>query len=270
VAGFSRATRRPGRGIAAGVTDVSDRLRDEQYGDASRFAVRVELHRRFSTNPEPWHRSVFDLLRLPPDARVLELGCGPALLWRGNAEHIPPGWRIVLSDFSPGMLEAARKVLAPVKRPFELCVVDATQIPFDADEFDGVIANHMLYHVPDRERALSEIRRVLAPGGRLYAATIGHRHLHELLGLAGVPNRPPRAFGIENGHAQLEAAFRDVAFHEYRNKLRVTDAGLAIDYVESIFGPLGNREEILRVIEGRISASGAFELTSSSGLFECS
>jgi ubiquinone/menaquinone biosynthesis C-methylase UbiE len=252
-----------------GVIEPPNRLRDEQYGDASRFGARVELHRRFSTNPEPWHSWMFDRLGLPPDARVLELGCGPALLWRGNADRIPSGWRIVLSDFSPGMLEAARRVLAPVNHGFELVVVDATEIPFDAQAFDGVIANHMLYHVPDRERALSEIRRVMTPGGRLYAATIGRRHLQELYELAGLPNRPPQAFGVENGGEQLEAVFDDVVFHEFHNALRVTEAEPALAYVESIAGPLENRDEVVRVITARISAHGAFELTSSTGLFEC-
>ncbi len=246
-----------------------NRLRDEQYGDASRLGARIELHRRFSTNPEPWHRWMFDRLRLPPDARVLELGCGPGLLWRGNADRIPARWRIVLSDFSPGMLEAARKVLDPVEHEFELAVIDATEIPFDADAFDGVIANHMLYHVPDRARALAEIRRVTVPGGRLYAATIGHPHLQELYELAGLANRPPEAFGVENGRAQLEAAFDEVTFHEFPNALRVTEPEPALAYVESIAGRLENREEIVRVIDERISAHGAFELTSSTGLFEC-
>lgn len=253
-----------------GEIEPFDRLRDEQYGDASRFAARVELHRRFSTSPEPWHHWMFDRMQLAPDARVLELGCGPALMWRGNAERVPSGWRIVLSDFSPGMLETAGRVVAPIDRAFELAVVDAVQISFDTDAFDGVIANHMLYHVPDRERALSEIRRVLAPAGQLFAATIGHRHLHELYELAGIPNRASQAFGIENGRAQLEAVFRDVSFHGFDNDLRVTEAAPALAYVESIVGPLENREEIVRVIDERISADGAFELTSSSGLFVCS
>lgn len=249
--------------------DPPNRLRDEQYGDASRFGARVELHRRFSTNPEPWHRWMFDRLRLPPDARVLELGCGPALLWRGNADRIPSAWRVVLSDFSSGMLEAARRVLTPVDHEFELVVVDAAEIPFDAEEFDGVIANHMLYHVPDRERALSEIRRVMVAGGRLYAATIGRRHLQELYELAGLPNRPSQAFGVENGGAQLQAVFEDVVFHEFPNALRVTEAEPALAYVESIAGRLENRDEVVRVIAERISARGSFELTSSTGLFEC-
>ena len=251
-----------------GVIEPPNRLRDERYGDASRFGARVELHRRFATNPEPWHRWMFERLRLPPDARVLELGCGPALLWR-NADRIPSGWRVVLSDFSSGMLEAARSVLAPVDHEFELVVVDATETPFDAEAFDGVIANHMLYRVPDRERALSEIRRVMVAGGRLYAATIGRRHLQELYDLAGIPNRPPQAFGVENGGAQLQAVFDDVVFHEFPNVLRVTEAEPALAYVESIAGRLENRDEVVRVITERISAHGAFELTTSTGLFEC-
>lgn len=212
---------------------------------------------------------MFDRLQLAADARVLELGCGPALLWRGNDDRIPSGWRIILSDFSSGMLEAARRVVARVDHGFEFAVVDATEIPFEAEQFDAVIANHMLYHVPDRELALSEIRRVLAPAGRLYAATIGRRHLLELYELAGLPNRAAQAFGVENGGAQLEAVFEDVLFHDFPNALRVTEAEPALAYVESIAGRLEGREEVERMIDERISARGAFELTSSTGLFEC-
>ena len=42
---------------------------------------------------------------------ILELGCGPAFFWRSNLEHIPDDWEIVLSDFSPGMLQKAQHIL---------------------------------------------------------------------------------------------------------------------------------------------------------------
>ncbi len=51
--------------------------------------------------------------------------------------------------------------------------IDAQSIPFEDETFDAVIANHMLYHVPDRPKAIAEIKRVLKPGGRLIATTIG-------------------------------------------------------------------------------------------------
>ena len=56
-----------------------------------------------------------------------------------------------------------------------------SRLPFEADTFDAVVANHMLYHVPDRAQALAEMQRVLKPGGQVYLATNGLAHLRELL-----------------------------------------------------------------------------------------
>src|SRR3954453_4717747 len=95
------------RGAAPLGTDPAY-LRADQYRDASNLNARIALHERFSTNPYGWHRWVFDHLRFAPQARLLELGCGAASLWRENRARIPNGWEIFLSDFSPGMAQEAR------------------------------------------------------------------------------------------------------------------------------------------------------------------
>src|SRR2546425_966981 len=138
-------------------------LRSEQYRDASNLNARIALHERFSTNPYGWHCWVFEHLRLSPQARVLELGCGPGILWRENLSRIPSGWAVFLSDFSPGMVQEAQTGLPGSGREFSYAVVDAQAIPSREASFDGVIANHMLFHVPDRAKALVESRRVLRP-----------------------------------------------------------------------------------------------------------
>ena len=83
-------------------------LKNEQYKDSSNLDARTAIHQKFSTNPQGWHNWVFDqLLQLPDNANILELGCGPAYLWRENVGRIPAGWRITLSYFSYGMLDSA-------------------------------------------------------------------------------------------------------------------------------------------------------------------
>ncbi|HEX6122547.1 MAG TPA: class I SAM-dependent methyltransferase, partial [Ktedonobacterales bacterium] len=208
-------------------------LRGEQYRDASKLNARINIY-RFSTNPVAWHRWVFEQFRLPAAGRILELGCGPATLWAENLERIPRGWDITLADFSPGMLEAARRALGPYESYFRYQEMDAQAIPFADRTLDGVIANHMLYHVPDRPRALREIARVLKPGGLLYAATNGQGHLTkigELIGQvdpaaldawhAGVDSDAD--FTLENGAGQLAPYFASVAKRRYRSELRVTE-----------------------------------------------
>src|SRR5262249_38702667 len=95
-AGRRRAERRPPqarRSLSSRFTE-STWLKEEQYRDASNLRARIELHRRFDTNPEPWHRWVFDRLDFPAEADILEVGCGPAELWRQNLDRIPAGWRL--------------------------------------------------------------------------------------------------------------------------------------------------------------------------------
>jgi len=142
-------------------------LRNDQYRDAGNLNSRINLHYHFSTNPADWFRWVFDHFNLPARASVLEIGCGPARLWVGNLDRFPSAWQIFLSDFSLGMLLAARSNLVQHTFPFNYSALDAQAIPFPPATFDLVVANHMLYHVPDIQQALKEIRRVLKPGGRL-------------------------------------------------------------------------------------------------------
>jgi ubiquinone/menaquinone biosynthesis C-methylase UbiE len=73
---------------------------------------------------------------------VLEVGCGDGNIWRENLDRIPPGWRLTLTDFSPGMVDAARAVLGDRA---EYAVADVQELPFSDASFDAVIANHMLF-----------------------------------------------------------------------------------------------------------------------------
>ncbi len=75
------------------------------------------------------------------------------------------------------MVEKAREV---VGHRADYRVADIRALPFEDESFDGVVANHMLYHVPDRPQALAEIRRVLRSAGRVFATTNGGDHLQEI------------------------------------------------------------------------------------------
>ncbi len=139
-----------------------------QYGAASILNTRLQFHDRFSINRYGWHRWVFDQFHLKSPSTILELGCGAGALWRENLDRVLESWHITLTDFSEGMLKQARQNLAGGS-VFEFRKVDAQikPLPFADASFDAVIANHMLYHVPDRQSVLLEIRRVLKPNGRL-------------------------------------------------------------------------------------------------------
>jgi ubiquinone/menaquinone biosynthesis C-methylase UbiE len=251
----------------------------EQYQNASNLNDRIQLHVRFSTNSYSWQLWVFDQLKLAPRSRVLELGCGPGNLWRLNSARIPAGWEITLSDFSPGMLEETRRNLSGLGRPFKFEVADAQALPFDAASFDAVIANHMLYHVPERPKAFSEIRRALTPEGRFYAATNGEAHLQELhtlvsqfdptIALWGKPGA--HGFTLEGGGAQLAPWFANVTMHRQENALVVTEAEPLVAFVASMAGARlsgERRAAFIRFVEQQIESSGSIYITKESGLFE--
>lgn len=250
-----------------------------QYRTNGNLSRRLDLHRRFSANSQGWHRWVFDHLALSPAARILELGCGPGTLWLDNRTRVPRDWRITLSDFSPGMIDEARRQLVDVAPNISFEIFDAVSIPFDDGAFDAVIANHMLYHVPDLPATLGEIRRILSPGGRFYAATNGQRHMWELDELVrlhapgnDMPNVAER-FGLENGLEHLTPWFSAVDRHDYPDSLEVTEAEPVIQYAQSMSGTEhlteAQLESMRRTIADSIERTGRFHVTKSAGLFTC-
>jgi SAM-dependent methyltransferase len=237
-------------------------LLERQYRTAEHLQTRIALHERFSTNPEPFPRWVFDRLPLESAADVLEVGCGNGNLWHSNRDRIPPRAQLTLTDFSEGMVEEARGRLGGLAT---YRIADVQELPFADASFDLVIANHMLYHVPVPRRALSEIVRVLRSDGLLVATTNGRDHLRELR-VTGT--RWSRTFGLENGPAQLARFFSDVEVELYRDSLRVTEVEPVIEFVRSLAVPVLDDDvaQLATQAESSIARDGAFHVTTATGL----
>jgi ubiquinone/menaquinone biosynthesis C-methylase UbiE len=252
-------------------------LKFNQYRDSSNLDARAAIHQRFSTNPYGWFHWVFDRLSaLPENARILELGCGPGYLWKECGQPIPASWNITLSDLSPGMVDAAWRNLVVIGRNFKFEQIDAQSIPYPNETFDAVIANHMLYHVPDRKKALSEIKRVLKADGRLFASTLGKDHMREmwerLEHVAPVTRETiTSAFTFENGTAQLQEFFPRVELSCYEDNLRVTDVSAIVAYVRSMTSTAefseGQFLSIEREFAEAMKKNGEIFITKASGLF---
>lgn len=88
-----------------------------------------------------------------------------------------------------------------------VAAADARAVPLPDAAFDCVVANWMLYHVPDRDRAIAEAARVLRPGGVFVAATFSERNLDELWHALGDETPRGHGFTAENGAAQLRRHF---------------------------------------------------------------
>jgi SAM-dependent methyltransferase len=209
--------------------------------------------------------------------RVLDAGCGPGAY---VTDTLARAQELVALDIAHGRLTL-------VDRRASLACGDVQTLPFRDATFDAAMAMHMLYHVPDIALAASELRRVLRPGGVLYAFTNSERaqwELHQLIDangcdpLAGGENR----FTNENGADFLRTAFADVQLTEFTDsRLVVTDPECVVDeiqrnryLVEPGLRPqvtwedliAGVRHDVIEVV----ARDGAFVMSERHGLFTCS
>ncbi|HEY9294402.1 MAG TPA: class I SAM-dependent methyltransferase, partial [Microlunatus sp.] len=138
-----------------------------------RETVRRQYRREtgLTTRMSIWHPPVDGVtpqdialaaLRTVSPQSLLEIGCGTGRLAERISQELP-GTEVLATDQSERMVEltAERGVAAQV--------ADADALPFADHRFDAVVAAWMLYHVPDLDRTLAEVRRVLRPGGTLVA-----------------------------------------------------------------------------------------------------
>lgn len=173
----------------------------------------------------PWDVACAAVARSAPEA-VLEVGCGPGELAERIAREI--GASVVAVDSSKRMVELARG------RGVDARLGDVQELPFDDGSFDCAVAAWMLYHVPDLDRGLAELARVLRPGGRLVAVTNSVRHLQEARDLAGVDMAGKLAFSRENGRSWLEPRFARVERIDVDGWVTFADAESVRRYVRSM------------------------------------
>jgi ubiquinone/menaquinone biosynthesis C-methylase UbiE len=107
-----------------------------------------------------------ELGMVEPGMRVLDAGCGSGRVMALLAERFP-GLRLEGVDLSKDMVEKARRVVSSHAN-VSVRHGDVQSLPFDADTFDGVISLASIKHWPDQGAGLSEIFRVLKPGGRAF------------------------------------------------------------------------------------------------------
>ncbi|MCB1488456.1 MAG: class I SAM-dependent methyltransferase [Bauldia sp.] len=116
---------------------------------------------------QPWAREL--LRRMPPrdGDRVLDLACGTGVVTREVAHSgVTPG-SLTGADYNAGMLSVARDRAAEAGIAAEWVEADAGDLPFPDDRFDVAYCQQAFQFFPDRPRALRELRRVLAKGGRV-------------------------------------------------------------------------------------------------------
>ena len=170
-----------------------------QYASEDGLEARRSAYRDV-TGPDA-REVAFEAVAEVEPRRVLEVGCGPGEASEQIARDLAAD--VVALDTSERMVELARR------RGVDARVGDVQSLPFADGEFDCALAAWMLYHVPDVDRGIAELSRVLRPGGRLVAVTNAQDHMAELWSLVGL-ERPSLPFAAENGGELLRRHFARV------------------------------------------------------------
>ncbi len=171
----------------------------------------------------PWASKLVDLAEVHPGVHVLDVACGTGVVTRLAAERVASAGRVVGLDINPAMLSVARRLAPVAGATVEWVEASALEIPLPDSSFHVVLCQHGLQQFPDRPTALREMRRVLAPGGRLalcvwsqIEGSPGMAALAEALGRhvgaeAAANRRAPFALGDP---VQLRALVGDAGFRD--------------------------------------------------------
>lgn len=254
----------------------------EQYKDSTNLKVRINLHDRFSANKYGWFNWIFDTINISAGEKILELGCGNGELWRCSEAKIPERSEIVLSDVSEGMISDAKENLENLNRNIQFQIIDCSELPFEDESFNVIIANHMIFYVKDREKTFSEIKRVLKKDGFFYCSTYGFQHMKQIeeltksfdsrIALSEVNLQ--EIFGLENGEEQLKPWFSEIRKLLYEDYLIVDDYRPLLDYILSCHGNEheileGRYEEFEKYVKAKVEKNGSFKISKYAGLFQC-
>ncbi|MDT8306696.1 MAG: methyltransferase domain-containing protein [Anaerolineae bacterium] len=252
----------------------------EQYAEETNLATRIRTHELYTEPRVDFTGWILEQIGWRGDERVLDAGCGAGTYVAPVLERTS---HYVAGDLSPGML---RQVRTPAR-----VNLDVQDLPFASSHFDVVLANHMIYHLPDQDRAVAGFARVLRTGGVLIAATNSAHNMQELRDLVRLaadrlhvarPVNPFPAldFTVENGAELLSRHFDRVELQKLASALVFPAAQPVLDYLATsprfYLGLLpeeveeGRAWQVLRdLVEAEIAHHGAFRVNKLSGVFIC-
>lgn len=175
------------------------------------------------------------------EIEILDVGCGAGWFWRYAKDKLPENLKLTLTDISRGMVEEAQKNVEAANHYASIVnkVANATDIPFNDNTFDCVVAMHVLYHVSSPEKAIDEMLRVLKPGGLIAITTNDDENMKELFEISssffGGSSTDPAAaaFNICNAEKSVEKSLDLVTSHVFKDIYAITDPEDLINYITS-------------------------------------
>jgi ubiquinone/menaquinone biosynthesis C-methylase UbiE len=271
-------------------------LTEELYATDELLAIRIRTHELYTRPQIDFPGWVLSHIPWRGDEIVLDVGCGAGIYIEPVLARVKVG-RLISADLSMGMLgDVADKKLKgqrDMSARIVLLNADMISLPLPDAYCDVVLANHMLYHVPDIEQAVAEAWRVLRTGGYFIAATNGRDSMQILRDEFAracwaldhpveVPARFFAArFSLENGRDYIAPHFPEVKQAIFESYLVFPEAKPALDYLRSMCSmwhlyaaqlPPSITwetvlEQIIRQIEAHIARHGEFRVSKTSGVF---
>jgi SAM-dependent methyltransferase len=261
----------------AGLTDPS-LLSSHAYADSRRFSARQALYEW----QRPYHDLPAHVLAAVADSAglVVDVGCGNGTYVR-RLRAARPDLTVLGVDLSAGMLKS---ISAPV------VVADASRLPLPDASADVALALHMLYHLPDVAAGVSELKRILRPGGTLIVATNSRSDKIELQTLWQKAHRDAGApvpehgtsfsvhFTLEDATELLPGFFSRVALVRLDSTITVPSPDPVLAYFSSYLPPPAQQGTTTRRVSSALTKrigevvrrEGAFRVTCRGGLFVCS
>ena len=221
----------------------------------------------------PWAQDLIARANPKPGERVLDVACGTGIVVRTVLPLVGPNGRVVGVDSSPAMLAVAR-TRTPSEAPIEWYEASAEALPLSDAAFDQVLCQQGLQFFADKLSATCEIRRVLAPGGRVALSVwqpLEYNPAHKAINEATVRllGTPALAVAFSVSAEELEAllsgaGFQDTVIESVAMTLRFPSADrfiklsmLAGAAVVPIFAELDEAEQatLLEAAEQELSAT---------------
>lgn len=268
------------------ITEVGNdqaHLKEKSYKTAEKLNVRILTHQKYTEPEVNFYDWVLDQIEWTGAETVFDIGCGSGLY---SEKASARSGEYYACDLSHGML------MDGAAENYQCVNLDAMTLPLPDDSADVILANHMIYHIPDRKRGVSEFRRVLKPTGKMTAVTNSRESMQELKSLRieamqrAVPGfsltdeNVGSNFDLESGDVVLKTAFDHVDLHILESWLVFPEPQPVIDYINSsrdwwevVFFGIAKYEQfehaLHEILNEHFSTKNEYRVSKKTGVFVC-